>query len=345
MQWSYMLAVVVALGCGGAEAVDVDAGVRVDAATAADAQPVDAGQPDANRREPVTLEDTGLYRDLASGELADGVVAFEPAFLLWSDGATKRRFAYLPPGAVIDTSDQDFWSYPVGTKLWKEFTRDGVRVETRLLYKTGEGESGWWMMAYAWNEAQTEAIAQPLGAIDVLGTQHDIPSAGQCAKCHLRGPDAALGFTALQLAHAGPGVTLAELVDTGRLSSPPSAPIAVPGDSVERVALGYLHANCGNCHNARSDVKDESPLELWLTLGALDSVTATSTYRSAVGTPPQINIGPEVTALIEPGAPGASAVTVRMGLRTMLGMPPIGSELADDDGVAAVGRWVEALGR
>jgi hypothetical protein len=273
------------------------------------------------------------------------VVEYEPAFGLWSDGADKRRFVFLPPGSVIDSSDPDFWSYPVGTKLWKEFTRDGVRVETRLLFKTGQGESGWWMMAYAWNEAQTEAVAAPRGAFDVLGTEHDIPSLGQCEKCHLRGPDVALGFSAVQLAHGGAGLTLAELVAAGRLSSPPGGTVSVPGDAVARTALGYLHANCGNCHNARSDVKDESPLELWLTLGSLEAVASTPTYRTAVGQPPQVDIGPAVTALIQPGAPDASAVTVRMGLRTMLGMPPIGSELVHEAGVAVVRLWIEALGQ
>ena len=44
------------------------------------------------------------------------------------DRAAKRRWIQLPEGATIDTSDMDYWQFPVGTKLWKEFVRDGVRV-------------------------------------------------------------------------------------------------------------------------------------------------------------------------------------------------------------------------
>ena len=41
------------------------------------------------------------------------------------------------PGEPDRNDRQDSWRFPQGTKLWKEFTRDGVRVETRLLQKVG----------------------------------------------------------------------------------------------------------------------------------------------------------------------------------------------------------------
>src|SRR5690606_34275934 len=88
---------------------------------------------------PKRLSETGLYRDIRKGELAEGVRFYVPRFELWTDGAEKRRWIALPPGTRIDTSDMEDWQFPVGTKLWKEFVRDGVRVETRLLQKTGPG--------------------------------------------------------------------------------------------------------------------------------------------------------------------------------------------------------------
>ena len=91
--------------------------------------------------------------------LAEGVLPFEPQYALWSDSAAKKRWVKLPPGSQIDTSEMDYWVYPVGTKLFKEFTRDDVRVETRLLEKVGEGD--WFMRAFQWNEAQTDAEARP----------------------------------------------------------------------------------------------------------------------------------------------------------------------------------------
>src|SRR5262249_55508478 len=82
---------------------------------------------------PRFLSETGLFADVKTGTLGKGVRAFQPKYVLWSDGATKRRWLYLPDGGTIDTSDMDYWTYPVGTTAWKEFTRDGVRVETRML--------------------------------------------------------------------------------------------------------------------------------------------------------------------------------------------------------------------
>src|SRR5262249_50301413 len=103
-----------------------------------------AGPPaDGARR----LSQMGLYRDIATRTIADGVAEFEPAYSLWSDGATKRRWIALPPGAQIDTSDMDHWVFPVGTKLFKEFSVAGKRVETRLIERTSTGYD---MAAFAW---------------------------------------------------------------------------------------------------------------------------------------------------------------------------------------------------
>src|SRR4051812_24839823 len=64
---------------------------------------------------PDRLSATGLYRDPRSEALADGVRPFTPRFASWSDGATKRRWIYLPPRTQIDTRDPDAWNFPVGT--------------------------------------------------------------------------------------------------------------------------------------------------------------------------------------------------------------------------------------
>src|SRR5690242_19885860 len=66
---------------------------------------------------PERLSLTGLYERGASGALSPGVRRYRPRFELWSDGASKQRWILLPPGAQIDTSDQDSWQLPVGTKI------------------------------------------------------------------------------------------------------------------------------------------------------------------------------------------------------------------------------------
>ena len=96
-----------------------------------------------------------LYANVATKELAAGIRAYAPAVPLWSDNASKGRWISLPPGTTIDRSDPTEWIFPVGTKVWKEFSRDGIRVETRLFQKV---QAGFWVRAtYAWNADDTDA--------------------------------------------------------------------------------------------------------------------------------------------------------------------------------------------
>ncbi|MEQ1878129.1 MAG: hypothetical protein ABL958_15915, partial [Bdellovibrionia bacterium] len=64
---------------------------------------------------------------------------FQPKYQLFSDGASKRRWLFLPQGSKIDTTDMNAWKFPVGTQLWKEFSRGGKKVETRWVIKVRTG--------------------------------------------------------------------------------------------------------------------------------------------------------------------------------------------------------------
>ena len=67
-----------------------------------------------------------------------GLRPYTPVYPLWADGLVKRRWLDLPAGKKIDTSDMDHWSFPVGTRFWKEFaTPSGTVLETRLIEKIG----------------------------------------------------------------------------------------------------------------------------------------------------------------------------------------------------------------
>jgi hypothetical protein len=294
---------------------------------------------------PTRLSEAGLYADLTSGEtLAPGVVEYRPRFELWSDAAEKRRFLFLPPDAPIDSSDMDYWFFPVGTRAFKEFSRDGVRVETRMLEKSADGE--WLMLAFAWNSEGTDAIAVPRGEQNVLGTGHDIPSRVMCGECHENMPDRLLGIGAVQLAHSLGGMTLDALVAEGRLSNAPSTSIELPGDTVAQEALGYLHANCGNCHNRRSGDFPMVHLELHLEVDSLASVEDTTSYRSTVNVPFEgVPPSPDIAEVrITPGDPEGSAVYQRMNVRGPLEqMPPLATEETDAAGLAAVASFITAL--
>ncbi|WP_437737540.1 hypothetical protein [Sorangium sp. So ce1335] len=300
----------------------------------------DAPDPTHQAALPAALSQTGLYADIAAGTVASDVVAYEPGFELWSDGAEKRRFIRLPPGAQIDTSDQDAWQFPEGTRLWKEFRRDGVLVETRVLARVSSAPDDWAALAYIWSADGTDALATPGGAVDARGTPHDVPAAAECMGCHGGTESRVLGFSAIQLASSPGDVDLDEVVARGMLSDPPRGPVELPGDAVARAALGWLHANCSHCHNKRRPEGDGArcydPLrsfDFTLRVDDLASVEATATYRTAVG------------KVIDPGDPEESDVVERARRRDpdWPSMPPLGTEVVDEAGLAALRAWIRRL--
>lgn len=363
-----LLLTVLLTACGGAASAP-DAPPRADAVTdgaladaAADA-PFDAARADAAPdavptpdAAPMTLSRTGLYADITTRTLAPGVRPFAPRWPLWSDEATKQRWIWLPPGARIDTSDPDFWSFPQGTRLWKEFVRDGRRIETRYLEKVGPTDAwaDWFAVSFQWAPGELDATAVPAGVIDPVGPD-DIPSRSECRQCHndARVPSVVIGFAALQLdvpASDPEVLTLAALVAEDRLTAPPTDPVAgtyvpLPADDLAREALGYLHANCGNCHSARSEVHQQVSLILRQDLARLRTATTWSStlpYLTTVGVPPQHAIG-SATAIIEPGAPATSALHLRLTTTGGQRMPPLGRETVDPLGAEAVRAWIAAL--
>jgi cytochrome c553 len=287
---------------------------------------------------PERLSQSGLYAPDAEETVAPDVRSFRPRFELWSDGASKRRFIWLPPGARIDTSDMDSWQFPVGTKLWKEFTRDGVRVETRLLQRLADGWTG---VAYLWQEDGSDALAAPYGAIDALGTAHNVPAANECNACHGGRSSHVLGFSAVQLAGQSEADSLS-LEELGRLelvSQVPAVAPRVPGNDTEQAALGYLHANCSHCHNASRPTRPgsrcfdpENDLDFLLRADEAPTVAETSTYRTATAD------------VIEPGHPNDSSLLDLVSERSRFTqMPPLASELVDTDAVALLRRWIEGM--
>ncbi len=298
----------------------------------------DAVDDSALRMLPERLSLTGLYAPGAVESIAADVRSYRPRFELWSDGATKRRFIWLPPGDRIDSSDMDAWQFPIGTKVWKEFTRDGVRVETRLLERL---PSGWIGVAYLWQEDGTDAIAVPYGAIDALGTPHDVPASNECDACHGGRSSYVLGFSALQLAQpvdAG-ALNLDELDRLGLLSNAPAATPKVPGNEIEQAALGYLHANCSHCHNASRPKRDgarcfdpESKIDFSLSAAEGSNVAETRTYRTAKN------------VCFKKGHPEASRMIELMGQRSRFKqMPPLATERVDTATLALLRRWIEEM--
>jgi len=296
------------------------------------------------------LSETGLYDDPAALLLARGTQEFAPAFALWSDGADKRRWIELPEGTAIDSSDMNRWSFPIGTKLWKEFSLGGVRLETRLIERYGPAPGDYWMGAFVWAEDQGDAVLAPEGQADVLGTAHDAPSQERCSACHNGEPGRVLGFSALQLGAALPEsapLTLSSLAAQNRLGSPLPEPLpAPPGDAPTAAALGYLHANCGHCHNPRGTSWPDTQMLLRLGVEEHDA-PSTGLYQSVIGQRLQAFRDGEglITLRVDAGQPETSGVVTRMQVRgPMQQMPPLASEVVDAAGVELVSAWVTSLG-
>ncbi len=287
------------------------------------------------------ISETCLYKDMSNEIVDSRVQEYTPQYALWSDGAAKRRWIYLPENSKIDSTDMDGWSFPVGTKLWKEFKVAGKKIETRLLSKVrdGKGPQFWDYAVYKWNEEQTEAVLTLAGDIDVLGTPHDIPNSNTCVRCHQGGSDFVLGFEAIQLSFVSQPshLNMDRLRDQDRLTSLPTAEFKIAGSAVDRAALGYLHVNCGSCHSPRGSVPNAVGLNFRHSLGTT-SVTEENAYATTVG-----RMGYTKT-LIAPGNPAGSRVLDRMVIRgTDVQMPPSMTEVIDPVGIQTMTDWINGL--
>jgi hypothetical protein len=290
----------------------------------------DCSSEDDSRAEalPDALSETGLYADIAAAVVADRVIEFSPRFPLWTDGADKRRWLLLPEGERVDTSDPEAWVFPVGTKTFKEFALDGVALETRMNTRTADG---WASVSYVWDGA--DAAKQMEAAPDVAGTPHDVPSAGECLACHGGRGNFILGFSATQLEPA----VRAQLFADGVLSDAVDGELDLPAATM--AGLGVLHGNCSHCHNAQR----------------LEQPQATTCFDPSVAEDDEDELAdftlPHDLAAVE-DAPvlqtarwllagdDGSEIVARMSERNTSvfnpSMPPLGTEIIDEAGIAAI---------
>jgi hypothetical protein len=312
------------------------------------------GEPRVATEPPPTLAETGLYSDCAARAIAPDVLAFEPQYPLWTDGAAKSRWIRLPPGTWVDASDPDHFVFPVGTRLWKEFALERA-VETRM---TWLAEDGWHFATYAWSADGKEARLAPAEGVkhaaeSAPGVPYDIPSTADCRACHAASAKHVLGFDALQLSDdrdplaphartpAADALALRELAERGLvrglprrlLETPPRIEAATPR---ERAALGYLSSNCGTCHTGDGQLASlELDLSYSLAHGAGAVATAVeraSRFRWPTDCDPQ---------RIDVDAPKASVLLRRMASRQPLSqMPPLGTRVRDTEALELVTDWI-----
>ncbi len=156
----------------------------------------------ASERPPELLSAYRFFSDVGAREPNTGVTPYDLNTPLWSDGALKFRYVFMPPGAQARYNSETVFEFPVGTVLIKTFafaadmrqpTENARFLETRLLIRRADG---WIALPYVWNEAQTEARLSPAGAgIPVSFTDNEgqnialdwaVPNRNQCKGCHDR---------------------------------------------------------------------------------------------------------------------------------------------------------------
>jgi hypothetical protein len=293
---------------------------------------------------------TGLYADIVGKLVAPEVTPYAPAVPLWADGAEKQRWISLPAGGVVDNTDPNEWIFPVGTKVWKEFSKDGRRVETRLWQKVHDRY--WVDGTYLWNDDESAATLSMGGDITLAdGGVYHLPTQDECQKCHRGRTDHILGFDQVLLGLPGAtGLTLDALVEQGQLSAPPPSTSLVIGDDgtgAAAPALAWLHVNCGTtCHNGNSNATAYSAgmlLRLDPTLLDGRPVAAFDELTTTVGVAAQT---PDWSGMIRivPGAPEQSLLYELISHRGAgMQMPPIATSVVDDSDDALVASWISAM--
>ncbi len=318
---------------------------------------------------PARLSETGLYAEpLAALRPQGGVLPYDVASPLWSDGARKQRLIALPPGETLGFDPLDAWSLPLGATLVKTFyfpydqsAPDGERqiVETRLLRRDDDGLTP---LVYLWREDQTDAELWSGGtrrAVRFFDTHGDpvhreyaVPNANQCRNCHERGGTMfPLGVMTAQLnrevERGGARVNqlrwlggLGALGAAGSSLDPPAlgalANPYAPGP-VEPRARSWLHANCAHCHRLGGGAGSTG---LTLLVGEGDA-----THLGVCKPPVAAGAGTGGHDFdVVPGKPDDSIMPFRIASTAPnIKMPELPNRVPDPDGLALVRAWIGAM--
>lgn len=292
---------------------------------------------------PPLLSDYGFFADAQAQQPVPGVMPYRLNTALWSDGAEKLRFVYVPKGAKAMPQGDGLLDLPVGSALIKTFafTANGKRrlIETRLLLHRAEG---WVALPYLWNAEQTEARLALAGARIPVTTpagqtiSYRVPNKNQCKECHqVAGAVVPIGPKARNLSRAW----LTGFVAAGHLDSVPAGADSLPlgEDPTKQTAVAaraYLDVNCAHCHrpqasasNSGLDLRWEQPDRA--ALGVMKRPVAAG--RGA---------GPHLFGIV-PGKPDESIIIYRMAsTEPGVAMPELGKDTVDHEGLAVVRRWI-----
>jgi hypothetical protein len=114
---------------------------------------------------------------------------------------------------------------------------------------------------------------------------------------------------------------------------------------MERSALGYLHANCGSCHDRSTSL---ASIGMLLRQPASADESQGPVGATAVNQKGKFQIPGDASGgafRIEPRDPARSTVVFRMASRNpMRQMPPLGTKVVDAEGLDLIRRWISGMG-
>ena len=294
---------------------------------------------------PQVLSEYGFFVSAAGQIPVPTVTPYRLNTPLWSDGAEKLRFVYIPVGQQAKAQGDGLLDLPVGAALIKTFKLGGKLIETRVLLHRAEG---WVALPYVWDADQHEARLTlggkriALAGPDGKALSYAVPNKNQCKECHgVSGAVTPIGPKAYNLAPAW----LAALQKAGKLDRVPTVAKRIPlwehrtHADAALAARGYLDVNCAHCHNPNGAASNSG-----LYLGWLES------------DPIKLGIGKRPVAAgrgsgnlefdVVPGDPAHSILYYRMAsLEGGIAMPELGRAALDPDGMAAVQKWIGEMRR
>lgn len=310
---------------------------------------------------PRKLSETGLFADTAAHKPQTGVVSYEVNAPAWHDGAEAQHFFAVPSGGAMEVTDRGGWKLPNGSALVQTLTREGKRLETRVMLRQ---DNEWAGYSYAWDAAQKDAT---LTEVEGRTTEEwRYPSRAECMVCHSRQAGFVLSLNTAQLNRRGAegrnqleqwerlSLLIGKLnfekeftSDTQRQTPEHSPLLSVPPDSLKRLvdpldvsaslterARSYLHVNCAHCHAANAG--GNSPMQLGFEvkqgdMGIINTIPVHSTF------------GVSDARIVAPGAPERSMLLYRPALRGTGQMPPVGSLRADPAAAGLLVEWIKSL--
>ena len=294
---------------------------------------------------PATLSEYGFFADNPAQQPALGVTPYRLNTPLWSDGAEKLRFVYLPAGQKAQADSDGLLKLPVGAALIKTFKLRGKLIETRLLLHRPEG---WVALPYVWDTDQREARLTLGGKrIELTGADgqplsYAVPNKNQCKECHgVAGAVTPIGPKAYNLAPAW----LAALQKGGKLDRVPKLARRIPlweardKAPAADAARGYLDVNCAHCHNPQGAASNSGLYLGWL---ERDPIKLGIGKRPVAAGRGSGNLDFDIVA----GDPAHSILYYRMAsLEGGIAMPELGRARVDPAGLAVVERWIGGMKR